>query len=80
MKIIESITNAKEQWQRNRMIKIPSLAFQWRHLDFRQWFYVWIDGEPCSWWAHKYELDGMKKEYGKNIIFRKVPWRKSVLK
>ena len=25
----------------------------------------------AQWWAHKYELDGMKKEYGKNIIFKK---------
>lgn len=80
MSIFESITNARETWRRNRLVKIPSISFRWRHLDFRPWYYVWIDGEPCSWWAHGNELDELRKEYGRNIIFRKVPWRKSVLK
>jgi len=80
MNILQSFTNSREQWVRNRLIKIPSLSFRWRHLDFRAWYYVWIDGKPCDWWAHKYELDDLRKRYGKNIILRKVPWRKSVLK
>ena len=80
MNIVESVKNADEQWRRNRLIKIPSLAFQWRYLDFRTWYYVWVDGEKMPWWAHGNELDELKEEYGKDIRFEKVLWRKSILK
>jgi len=80
MKILESIKNAKQRWEQNRIIKIPTLKFHWDILDFRPWHYAWIDGEKCDWWACGDELDDLKKRYGKDIRFEKIPWRKTVYK
>jgi hypothetical protein len=78
--ILSILKEAKENWKYNRLIKIPSLVFQWRYLDFRPWYYVWVGGEKMLWWAHGNELDELKEEYRKDICFEKVPWRKSLLK
>ena len=81
MNLITSIKWTKQRWQRDRLIiiKIPSFSFRWRTLDFRPWYYVWIDDEKMPWWAHGNELDELREEYG-NIQFKKIPWRKTILK
>ena len=68
--------NWLKRWRDYRLIGVPWIRFGWKTLDFRPWYYVWIDGEKCDWWALEYELDELRAE-NKNIRFERIPWYKT---
>lgn len=63
--------------------KIPWIEITWKTLDLRKWYYVWIDGYLCSWWACEFELDEVREDYeehGQKVKFKKIPWWKTLIK
>lgn len=60
-------------------IRLPSFSFRHRFIDFRQWYYVWIDNEKMNWWAMEYEMDDIRNRYDK-VEFKKIPKYKTIIK
>lgn len=60
----------------NKLFSIPWISFRWKSFDFRDWYYVWIDGKKCDWWALGYELDELRENYD-DIRFERIPWYKT---
>lgn len=58
--------------------KIPWIKIYWKTIDLRKWYYVWIDDEPCSWWACECELQDVKRRYP-NAQFKKISFFKTIL-
>ena len=64
-------------------IKIPWISFNWKMIDLRRWYYVWIDGIKCDWWSCEDEVDSDIERYEKKgfeIKVKKVPWYKSMFR
>jgi len=61
--------------------KIPIIKIRliWKSIDFRCWYYVWIDDKLCDWWAIEWELDDLKSRYEKDIRFKLIPLWKTII-
>jgi hypothetical protein len=49
-----------------------------KFIDFRQWYYVWYDGEKSDSWLTWFELRNDIKRLDNKIYFKPIPKFKSM--
>ncbi|MHB8172735.1 MAG: hypothetical protein ACYDG6_14595 [Thermincolia bacterium] len=61
-------------------MKIPWISFKLKTLDFRKWYYVYFNDKEVGWWVLEYELENIKKCHPEEkLVFKKIPWYKTIL-
>lgn len=59
-------------------IYLPTLSK--KTVDFRKWYYVYINGEIMPWWCLKWEKEIIINDYKNDkVIFKKVPFYKRII-